>query len=91
MKKSFIYNGNYKHLKHQELKIRDTQEHIVWIYKDKALYYRCYGLPQTINFCEKLLSTLKEKKSLREIQLDVLSNKEKLLIQNLMIFLKHLS
>ena len=87
MNKSFIYRGDYKSLKYQSLKLNDTKEHIVWIYDKEKFYYRCYGLPDTISFCEKALLYLNREKTINELLLiKTLNNKEKLIIQNLNSF-----
>lgn len=82
-----LYKGGYKHLEYQQLKINDTKEYIVWIHENNTFYFRCYGLPDTINFCEKALVYLNREKKLNDcLQIEKLNNKEKLIIQNLTAF-----
>lgn len=92
MIESYLYKGDYKHLKHQGLIINDTKEHIVWIKDSDNFYYRCYGLPETISFCEKILLSLNSKNNLNELkQKSALSNKQKLIFDSLLNFSKKLS
>ena len=89
---TYLYQGDYKHLDYQQLQINDTKEHIVWIYDNNKFYYRCYGLPETINFCEKILLCLNSKNTVNELkQKFALSNKEKLILESLLSFSKKLS
>ena len=88
MIKSFIFKGDYQHLNYKALKINDTSEHIVWIYQNNLFYYRCYGLPQTIVFCEKILFMLNKHGELSKLTLGSLNNKEKLILHHLASFHK---
>ena len=92
MIESYLYEGDYKHLMHQALIINDTKEHIVWVYENNKFYYRCYGLPETISFCETILLCLNSKNTLNELKhKSTFSNKEKLILESLISFSKRLS
>ena len=86
--KQYIFKKDYKSLKHQELYFKDTKEQIVWILDNHIIYYRCYALPETINFCDKVLFLFNERNFLENIKLNTLKTKERLILHNLQSFIK---
>ena len=51
----YIFKGDYSAQPHKSLKLLQTNEEIVWIIDGDQVKFRCYGLPDTIHFCQTML------------------------------------
>lgn len=85
----YIYKYHYHNLPHQSFRITETSEQIVWIYADKQVFYRCYGLPETLMFCDDLLNQYNKSHSLDKYTNFDLSMKQKLIYSNLINFINN--
>lgn len=80
-----IFKGAYEHLDHCELKLLQSNEHVVWIKAGENIEFRCRALPETIAFCQTLLKNYKG----TELPISMAINtKERLLINHLNTFIE---
>lgn len=82
----YIYFSNYEKLKHHKFVISQSHETIVWIYDNHRIYFKCYALPKTIQFCQYILKEYHEHGSLENVKTTELNSKSKLIYLNFQSF-----
>ena len=80
-----IFIGTYDHLDHSQLKLLQSNEHVVWIKVGENSKFRCRALPETIAFCQTLLKKYKGDGLPTSM---AMNTKERLLINHLNTFIE---